>query len=196
VGGQHRPDIFLTIRVVISRVNSFILQGIDAAACEIEADLSPVGLPKTTIVGLPDVAVKESTERVRTALLNSGYRFPQTRLTINLAPADVRKEGTGFDLPIANYATMPFDKVLSGGKLIGVSTYTGYTVNERAMVSLAVLDAAHSEPGTEVAFVWGEEGKGSSKPTVERHAQTEIRATVAPAPISQVAREAYRPRAA
>jgi len=86
---------------VISRVNSFILQGIDATACEIEADLSAVGLPKTTIVGLPDVAVKESTERVRTALLNSGYRFPQTRLTINLAPADLKKEGPVYDLPIA-----------------------------------------------------------------------------------------------
>ena len=86
---------------VIARVHSFVLQGIDAIACEIEADLSPVGLPKTTIVGLPDTAVKESMERVRTALLNSGFRFPQTRLTINLAPADVRKEGPVYDLPIA-----------------------------------------------------------------------------------------------
>ena len=86
---------------MISRVQSFVLRGIDAIACEIEADLSSVGLPKTTIVGLPDAAVKESTERVRTALLNSGYRFPQTRLTINLAPADVKKEGPVYDLPIA-----------------------------------------------------------------------------------------------
>lgn len=82
-------------------MQSFVLRGIDAIACEIEADLSSVGLPKTTIVGLPDTAVKESTERVRTALLNSGYRFPQTRLTINLAPADVKKEGPVYDLPIA-----------------------------------------------------------------------------------------------
>src|SRR5690606_11367834 len=80
-------------RLVISRVNSFVLQGIDALPCEIEADLSPVGLPKQIVVGLPDVAVKESMERVRTALLNSGLRFPQSRLTINLAPADVKKEG-------------------------------------------------------------------------------------------------------
>jgi magnesium chelatase family protein len=86
---------------VISRVHSFVLQGIDAVACEIEADLSPVGLPKTTVVGLPDVAVKESMERVRTALLNSGFRFPQTRITINLAPADVKKEGPVYDLPFA-----------------------------------------------------------------------------------------------
>jgi magnesium chelatase family protein len=86
---------------VISRVHSFVLQGIDAVACEIEADLSTVGLPKTTVVGLPDAAVKESMERVRTAVLNSGYRFPQTRITINLAPADVKKEGPVYDLPFA-----------------------------------------------------------------------------------------------
>jgi magnesium chelatase family protein len=86
---------------MISRVHSFVLQGIDAISCEIEADLSPVGLPKTTVVGLPDVAVKESMERVRTAILNSGFRFPQTRITINLAPADVKKEGPVYDLPFA-----------------------------------------------------------------------------------------------
>jgi vanillate/3-O-methylgallate O-demethylase len=97
------------------------------------------------------------------------------------------------DLPLANYATLPYDKVLSGGKTIGISTYTGYTYNERAMVSLAIVDNAYSAPGTEVTLVWGEEGRGSSKPTVERHVQAEIRATVAPAPISEVARVAYRP---
>jgi glycine cleavage system aminomethyltransferase T len=101
------------------------------------------------------------------------------------------------DLPIANYATMPFDEVRKGGKRIGLSTYTGYTVNEQAMVSLAVLDPGHSAVGTEVTLVWGEQGRGaSSKPTVEQHIPTEIRATVAPAPISEVARTAYRPRAA
>lgn len=86
---------------VIARVNSFVLQGIDAIACEIEADLSPVGLPRTTVVGLPDAAVKESGERVRTAILNSGFPYPQNRVTVNLAPADVRKEGPVYDLPIA-----------------------------------------------------------------------------------------------
>lgn len=86
---------------MISRGHSFVLQGIDAIACEIETDLSTVGLPKTTIVGLPDAAVKESTERVRTAMLNSGFRFPQTRITINLAPADIKKEGPVYDLPMA-----------------------------------------------------------------------------------------------
>jgi vanillate/3-O-methylgallate O-demethylase len=98
------------------------------------------------------------------------------------------------DLPLANYATLPYDKVLKGGKTVGVSTYTGYTYNERAMVSLSVIDIEQSEPGTAVTLMWGEEGRGTSKPTVERHAQVEIRATVAPAPISEVARVAYRPK--
>ena len=98
------------------------------------------------------------------------------------------------DLPIANYATLPYDKVLKDGKIVGISTYTGYTYNERAMVSLAMLDIDHTALGTEVTVVWGEEGRGSSKPTVERHAQTKLRATVAPAPISDVARSAYRPK--
>ena len=97
------------------------------------------------------------------------------------------------DLPLANYATLPFDKVLNAGKTVGLSTYTGYTYNERAIISLAVIDTEHSEPGAKLTLVWGEEGRGSSKPTVERHKQAEIGVTVAPAPISEVARVGYRP---
>ena len=98
------------------------------------------------------------------------------------------------DLPLANYATLPYDKVLKGNKTVGVSTYTGYTYNERAMISLAMVDVAHSEPGTQVTLMWGEEGRRSTKPTVERHQQAEVRATVAPAPYAEVARIAYRPK--
>ena len=98
------------------------------------------------------------------------------------------------DLPLANYSTLPYDKVLKSGKTVGVSTYTGYTYNERAMISLGVIDIEHSDPGAEVALVWGEEGRGSSKPTVERHVQAEIRATVASVPYAEVARVAYRPK--
>lgn len=97
------------------------------------------------------------------------------------------------DLPLANYSTLPYDKVLKDGEVVGVSTYTGYTYNERAMLSLGVLDGQQSEVGTEVAVVWGEENRGSSKPTVERHAQATIRATVASVPYAEVARIAYRP---
>ncbi len=98
------------------------------------------------------------------------------------------------DLPLANYSTLPYDKVLKDGKVVGLSTYTGYSYNERSMLSLAIVDVEHAKPGTEVTVVWGEEGGGSPKPTVERHAQVEVRAIVGPAPYADVAREAYRPR--
>jgi vanillate/3-O-methylgallate O-demethylase len=105
-----------------------------------------------------------------------------------------RSEVTKYiDLPLANYATLPYDKVVKNGRTIGLSTYTGYTFNERAMISLAMLATEHAELGSEVTLVWGEEGGGSNKPTVERHKQAEIRATVAPAPFAEVARVAYRP---
>jgi vanillate/3-O-methylgallate O-demethylase len=97
------------------------------------------------------------------------------------------------DLPLANYSTLPYDKVVKNGKTVGLSTYTGYTFNERAMISLAILESEHAAVGSEVTLVWGEEGGGSIKPTVERHRQAEVRATVAPAPFAEVARVAYRP---
>jgi len=97
------------------------------------------------------------------------------------------------DFPLANYATLPYDKVLKDGKVIGLSTYTGYSDNERSILSLSMIDNAHAETGTEVTLVWGEEGGGSSKPTVEPHVQTQIRATVQPAPYGEVARTQYRP---
>jgi vanillate/3-O-methylgallate O-demethylase len=97
------------------------------------------------------------------------------------------------DLPLANYATLPFDKVAQSSKTVGLSTYTGYTYNERVMISLGVVDVAQAEPGTQVSIFWGEEGGGTTKPTVERHRQIEIRATVAAVPYAEVARVAYRP---
>ena len=96
------------------------------------------------------------------------------------------------DWPSAVYATLPYDKVLRDDKVVGVSTWCGYSFNERKMLTLAMLDAEHSEPGTEVVFVWGEEDGGSSKPTVERHVQAKMRATVAPAPYVEFARTSYR----
>lgn len=86
---------------MIARVQSFLLNGIDADPCEIEVDFDPTDIDKQLLVGLPDAAVKESLERVRSALMNSGYAFPRGRTLINLAPADVRKEGPSYDLPIA-----------------------------------------------------------------------------------------------
>ena len=75
------------------------------------------------------------------------------------------------DLPLANYATLPFDKIVKGGKTIGLSTYTGYSFNERSMLSLAVIDEKHAKPGTKVTLVWGEEGR--------RHDEADRRATQA-----------------
>jgi glycine cleavage system aminomethyltransferase T len=98
------------------------------------------------------------------------------------------------DLPLSNYSTWPNDKVLKDGKMVGVSTFSGYSSNESSMLSLAMVDIDQSEPGTEVTLVWGEEGGGSAKPVVERHVQTEIRATVGPAPYAEVVRTSYRPR--
>lgn len=85
---------------MISRVTTATVYGIDGIKIEVEVDLS-YGLPAFNIVGLPETAVKESKERVRSAIKNAGFEFPGDRITINLAPADVKKEGSSFDLPIA-----------------------------------------------------------------------------------------------
>ncbi|MEJ5330102.1 MAG: YifB family Mg chelatase-like AAA ATPase [Desulfobaccales bacterium] len=85
---------------MLAKAISGALKGVDAYLVSVEVDLAP-GLPAFSVVGLPEAAVKESRDRVRAALKNSGYQFPTNRITINLAPADVRKEGTGFDLPVA-----------------------------------------------------------------------------------------------
>ncbi len=86
---------------MLARIHSVSLAGIDARPCEVEVDVTGSGFGVPMIVGLPDSAVKESLERIRSALTNSGFAHPRTRTTINLAPADVRKEGPAFDLPIA-----------------------------------------------------------------------------------------------
>jgi len=85
---------------LISKVYTFSLLGIDAYPVEVEVDISS-GLPSFHIVGLPDPAVKEAKERVTSAIKNSQFPFPAKRITVNLAPADVKKEGSSFDLPIA-----------------------------------------------------------------------------------------------
>ncbi|WNQ13717.1 YifB family Mg chelatase-like AAA ATPase [Paenibacillus aurantius] len=85
---------------MFGKVWSACVHGIDAQLIEVEADISS-GLPQVNLVGLPDSAVRESAERVRAAIRNCNYTFPMERVTINLAPADVRKEGSSFDLAIA-----------------------------------------------------------------------------------------------
>jgi glycine cleavage system aminomethyltransferase T len=96
------------------------------------------------------------------------------------------------DWPSAVYCMHPFDRVTVDGETVGVSTWIGYSANEGKMLTLAVVDPEYAEPGTEVTFLWGEEGSGSSKPTVEPHVQTEMRAVVSPVPYTAVVRERYR----
>ena len=100
---------------MLARVISGALIGIDAYPVEVEVDIAQ-GLPQFSTVGLPEGAVKESKDRVKSAIKNSSYDFPNRRITINLAPADIRKEGASFDLPMA----------------IGLLTATGVVPVERA----------------------------------------------------------------
>ncbi|MCH1990875.1 hypothetical protein L7Q18_31895, partial [Achromobacter xylosoxidans] len=86
----------MTLAVIASRT----LSGLHAHAVRVETHLGP-GLPSFNVVGLPDTEVRESRERVRAAILNSGFNFPAGRITVNLSPADIPKESGRFDLPIA-----------------------------------------------------------------------------------------------
>ncbi|HEX8852644.1 MAG TPA: magnesium chelatase domain-containing protein, partial [Pyrinomonadaceae bacterium] len=91
---------------MLFRTQSAAVYGVDAELVDIEVDLTPArgeadNASSVTIVGLPDLAVRESRERIRAAVNNSGFFFPFHKTTVNLAPADVRKEGASFDLPIA-----------------------------------------------------------------------------------------------
>ncbi|MCP4622489.1 MAG: ATP-dependent protease, partial [bacterium] len=84
---------------MLAKVLSSAVLGIDAYRVEVEVDINS-GLPTFTTVGLPEASVKESKERVKSAISNSGYRFPDDRITVNMAPDDIKKEGTGFELSI------------------------------------------------------------------------------------------------
>ena len=85
---------------MVQRVSTVAFEGIEARAVDVQVQVAP-GLPAFTIVGLPDKAVSEARERVRSALIASGLALPARRITVNLAPADLPKEGSHYDLPIA-----------------------------------------------------------------------------------------------
>src|SRR5688572_3071252 len=89
-----------SVRVVLASLRSAAVFGVDAYPVHVEVDVA-FGLPHFSMVGLPDATVRESRDRVRSAIRNSGFEFPPHRITVNLAPADVRKAGSSFDLPIA-----------------------------------------------------------------------------------------------
>lgn len=126
---------------MLAKVLSGAVIGIDGYIVEVEVDISH-GLPSFSIVGLPEVSVKESKERVKSAIVNSGYHFPSDRITVNLAPADVKKTGTAFDLPIAVgilCATNLIEKErCSGYKFIGELALNGLVRPVRGVLPLAI----------------------------------------------------------
>ena len=91
---------------IVAKVYSSALFGIEAYPVEVEVDLAR-GLPKFSIVGLPDLAVKEARERVSSAIKNSAFEFPTKKITVNLAPADIKKEGSSFDLSMTCPCNFP-----------------------------------------------------------------------------------------
>jgi magnesium chelatase family protein len=113
---------------MFARLYSVALAGIEGIICEVEADVCRSGFEKTIIVGLPDAAVKESTERVRSAITNCGYQYPIKQSLVNLAPADIKKEGPSFDLPIAL------------GMLLGQNVFTSTVLKDFVIVGELALD--------------------------------------------------------
>ncbi len=113
---------------MLARLHSVTLEGIEGVICEVEVDVGRHGFDKSIIVGLPDTAVKESIERVRSAIINSGFKHPKTQSLINLAPADVKKAGPAFDLPIAL------------GMLIGQESLVNSGFNNTIVVGELALD--------------------------------------------------------
>jgi magnesium chelatase family protein len=87
--------------MALFRTRSAAIFGIDAHLIDVEVDMYPGQNRDFITVGMPDTAVRESRERIKSALMNSGFGYPNKSVTINLAPANIRKEGAGFDLPMA-----------------------------------------------------------------------------------------------
>jgi len=128
---------------MLSRVLSASLIGIDAYGVEVEVDIGSKGFPQFSIVGLPDTAVKESKDRVKSALKNIGFNFPLKPITINLAPADLKKEGSAFDLPLA-IGILSAEGVISGGAiedyiLLGELSLDGRVKPIRGALSVGLL---------------------------------------------------------
>ncbi len=134
---------------MLAKVLSSAVIGIDAYLVEVEVDITQ-GLPSFTTVGLPETSVKESRERVKAAIKNSGYTFPDDRITVNLAPADIKKEGTGFDLPmalgiLAATSVIP-QSIVSKYLILGELSLDGRikTVKGSLSMALAARDAGFS----------------------------------------------------
>jgi magnesium chelatase family protein len=130
---------------MLAKLRTFSLLGIEAVAVEVEVDVSPAGLPKTVLVGLPEAAVKESTHRVERAIVNSGFTRPQGRVVINLAPAELPKQAASFDLPItlgilAGSGQLESDR-LDRYAVVGELALDGSTRPTRGALSIAMAAA-------------------------------------------------------
>ncbi len=127
--------------MALFRTLSAAIQGIDAHVIEVEVDMYPAGTARDFVtVGMPDAAVKESRERIKSALLNSGFGYPSKSVTINLAPANVRKEGAGFDLPMATalLGAMGVVKQSDSFMMVGELSLDGSLRPVRGALSMAV----------------------------------------------------------
>ncbi|WP_319763759.1 YifB family Mg chelatase-like AAA ATPase [Maridesulfovibrio sp.] len=127
---------------MIAKVSCAALMGIDAFKVDLEVDLTRQGMPAFTMVGLAEGAVKESKERVFSALKNSGYRIPPSRITVNLAPADIRKAGSAYDLPLAasllGAAGVIDQSAMEGWFMAGELSLSGVVKPVHGVLSLAI----------------------------------------------------------
>lgn len=136
---------------MLAKLRTFALSGIEAVPVEVEVDVSAAGLPKTLTVGLPEAAVKEAIHRVERAMVNSGFQRPQSRVVINLAPADLPKDAASFDLPIAlgilagsgQFASEQLQRYAVVGEL----ALDGNTRPTKGALSMAMAAAAASPEG-------------------------------------------------
>ncbi|GFP43923.1 magnesium chelatase family protein, partial [Candidatus Hakubella thermalkaliphila] len=125
---------------MFTRITSYTLYGVDAIKVDVEVHTAR-GSPQFNIVGLPDKAISESRERVRAGLINSGYKFPLERITVNLSPADLRKESPAFDLPVAMGILIATGQVkisdLESIAMVGEISLDGTVNRVRGLLSVA-----------------------------------------------------------
>src|SRR5947207_7927313 len=143
-----QPSI-IHMPMALFKTRSAAVYGIDAHLIDVEVDMFSQGNPRDSVmVGMPDVAVRESRERIKSALINSGFGYPNKRFTINLAPANVRKEGAGFDLPVAIgiLGAMGVVKSLDDHILVGELSLDGAIRPVLGVLSIAVCARNHGIP--------------------------------------------------
>jgi vanillate/3-O-methylgallate O-demethylase len=140
-----------------------------------------------------DFIGREALEKMSKEPQRQKVTFAWNRDDVLKVFASMFEEGDHYkyiDLPLSNYTSASYDKIEKGGRIAGFSMFAGYSYNERSMLSLGTVDP-DVEIGDEVTLYWGEENGGSKKPTVERHRQIGIRATVSSVPYAKVVRESY-----